>query len=74
MSNSTDSLVGETFQVSVADGYGEYRVTDEFENVVRIEHVPDGRDNYTAPLLGAGCIITKANVVSALEFEKRYRR
>ena len=72
-------MVGKTFSTDVADGYAKYEVTEEHENVVRIERRPIihgeyGDIGYTDAILGEGCIITKANVVKAIEFSERFGR
>ena len=62
------SMINETFQVSAYDGYAIYQVTQDYgDGTVQIEHVGDGLDNYTAPVLGHGCRISRENIQDVID-------
>lgn len=51
------TLVGTEFHTAVADGGATYRVAEDFGATVRIERVPDDRDNYRDDFLLDGGIV-----------------
>lgn len=75
MNENEIALLNQTFKISAADGYATYRVTHTYgDGTVQIESVVDGYDNYTAPLLGDGCRISKENVERVIEWNKKWLR
>lgn len=65
-------MIGPEFRVSAYDGDAPYIVTEDYGRTVVVESTARGYD-YTAPLLGDRCEVSKANVEALVEADRRWK-